>query len=616
MNPRFICLIVYTLAFSVMRAEAPDSVKTYLWGLIKIKPEQKIEYEKGYLRNRILHPREFYTPVTFIPFEVRYGFDYTGGGGVGGVDMHSGWISYESSVTSFDGGNVSARIGHHLDFDLAKSNLSYYLLNTSWANMHTGLNIRYASVFLPPDLPTEDWGNTNSTWNPGASTFAPKIWEFSLSQSLMAQWFDRWFLNFRYTYGIATLKFYRDEKKEHLKTPTGWGPSASYTAGIRFVLKQTAEGRRDNKFAFGLDLKHTYSKIKNINDPDDVTPISGFTLSNYGLFVTLSILYGGDKTKGDLGKNYYYRKDYAQALKNLEEFVVTYPHHANRHRAEFYIHESRRKIPYQLMREGMKFDERGLTKRALEKYIKARTLADTTLVAALDDRIRQIAAVRLDSAELLLHQGNGERALEILQEVVGFYHPANRLVPRFEGYDLLYRGRKATRHGFYEKALGLFEQAVEKDTSLKFEADLLRQEIAVAMVSDANLVQDLSAVNLVVQNLEQARDISGNLGRENERILAALKSKLALREDWLHREMINNRMETERRKGEIIEEIPKIEIGMTNSQVKSIMGEPLEVIETASAKGENQQMWIFRYEGRRPLELSFLNYHLIKIEER
>lgn len=616
MNPRFLSLLVLILVLSAAEAQPPDSVKSYLWGLIKIKPEHKIEYEQGYLRNRILHPREFYTPVSFIPLELRYGFGYTGGGGIGGVDMQTGWISYESSVTNFDGGDVSARVGHQLDLDLGKTNLSHLILNTSWADMHTGFNIRYSSVFLPPDLPTEDWGSTTASWNPGKSTFAPKIWEFSLSQSLMAQWFDRWFLNFRYTYGIAALSFYRDEKKDYLKTPTGWGPSASYTAGIRFILKQTAAGSRENQFAVGLDLKHTYTKIKNITDPDDVTPISGFHLSNYGIFATISIFYGGHKTVGDLGKKYYYRKDYAEAMKKLEEFIVKYPHHANRHRAKFYIQESRRKLPYQLMREGMKFDERGLTNRALEKYLKARTLADTTLIPALDDRIRQIAAVRLDSAELLLDRGFGEQAIEIVHEVIRFYRPAEKLIPRFEAYHLLYQGRKATKNGFYDKALGLFSQALEKDSTLKYEADLLRYEIAVALVSDANQVQDLSAVNLVVLNLEQAKGITGSLGRENERILAALKSKLAAREDWLHREMIDGRIETERLKGVEQAKLPQIKIGMTNSQVRDIMGAPLEIIEHANVDGENQEMWIYRYESRRPLELSFLNYHLFKIEER
>ena len=49
-----------------------DSVKSYMWGLIKIKPRPKIQYEPGYWKDRILHPREFHQPLTLIPLELRY----------------------------------------------------------------------------------------------------------------------------------------------------------------------------------------------------------------------------------------------------------------------------------------------------------------------------------------------------------------------------------------------------------------------------------------------------------------------------------------------------------------------------------------------------------------
>ena len=58
-----------------------DSVKSYMWGLIKINPRPKIEYEPGYWKDRILHPREFHHPLTFIPLELRYGLSFTGGAG-------------------------------------------------------------------------------------------------------------------------------------------------------------------------------------------------------------------------------------------------------------------------------------------------------------------------------------------------------------------------------------------------------------------------------------------------------------------------------------------------------------------------------------------------------
>ncbi|GIS57725.1 MAG: hypothetical protein CM1200mP1_16630 [Candidatus Neomarinimicrobiota bacterium] len=61
----------------------------------------------------------------------------------------------------------------------------------------------------------------------------------------------------------------------------------------------------------------------------------------------------------------------------LKEFIDENPNHANIARAKKLAVESERRIPYQLMREGMSFDKRGMMPRAVEKYIRAKSLADT-----------------------------------------------------------------------------------------------------------------------------------------------------------------------------------------------------------------------------------------------
>ena len=616
MYPRFIFTIVTVCGALFADLAAQDSTKSYLWGLIKIRPEKKIEYEDGYWRDRIFRSREFHEPIHFIPFEVRYGFGYNGGSGIAGLEIDNDFMLYDSTVTEFEGGDFSSRIGHQLDIDLLKTNLSYYLLKKSWLNMHTGINIRYANVFLPPDLPVEEWGNANTGWNPGAMKFAPKIWEYSLSQSMMLQWFDLWYLNLRFSYGIATATFYQNEDKEDLSNPTGWGPSSSIAGGIRIILKQTAAGTRQNQFTFGLDIKHSYSKISRINDPDDVTPISNFYLSNFGVFATFSAFYGGSKTMGTVGKQYYFRKDYKQAVEHLSAFVERYPEHANLYRAKYLIKESERKLPKQLLKEGQKFEERNLTDQALKKYLQARILADSSFKPLVEDHIRKIAEAGLLEAERILHSGEGEKAVEMVKEITQYFAEAERRIPEYQAYHLFYQAKKATRYGFYANAMDLLEKAEKRDPSLRYEIDMVRNEIAGALVGDANKITDLSSINLAIQYLEQAKEISGTLGRENERILAELKEKLDLKETIVLQSKIDARMLQERKEMETQTQIPSIQIGMNNSQVKEIMGEPREIIQQISNDGADHQLWKYRFEGRRPVELSFIDYILFRIEEQ
>ena len=108
-----VILICSHISLASTGSAAEDSLKTYLWGLIKIYPKPKIQYEPGYWKNRILHPREFHHPISFMPLELRYGLSYTGGGGDYGEDMPSGWVKYDEGVEGyFAAGKKIAKWGH------------------------------------------------------------------------------------------------------------------------------------------------------------------------------------------------------------------------------------------------------------------------------------------------------------------------------------------------------------------------------------------------------------------------------------------------------------------------------------------------------------------------
>jgi hypothetical protein len=120
--------------------------------------------KKGISGTVFLEGREFHRPINLIPMELRYGFGFNAGGGLLGLgSLKSNWMSYESDVTEFSGGNFTSRLGHQLDLDILKTNLAYYWFGNSWLDMHTGINLRYSSLFLPASIPSE-WNATNASW--------------------------------------------------------------------------------------------------------------------------------------------------------------------------------------------------------------------------------------------------------------------------------------------------------------------------------------------------------------------------------------------------------------------------------------------------------------------
>ncbi|RMF08919.1 MAG: hypothetical protein D6762_04705 [Candidatus Neomarinimicrobiota bacterium] len=584
------------------QAAPPDTTQNPLLQLIRDFGEIGFHWGEGYWQDILFHRREFYEPVSIIPLELSYGLFSNAGGGRTGKNLRSDYITYETAVEPYQGGAWTTRLGHQLELDLLKTNLSQYLFHTSWLDLHTGLNFRYTTLFAAPTIP--------ASWGAGSKHLNPRVLELGLSNSFQLQWFDRWFLTGRYTYGRAFAKLYQTGKNMD-PTPSGSGPAVSYAFGFRFIL----DPGLTNRFTVGVDIKHGFTKLTSISDPQNLTPIAGMHIASYGLFVTLSAFYGGKATIGEAAKDYFYHKDYVTAREKFREFLAAHPDHANVKRAQWYIDQCNRLIPEQLTKEGLSFDDRGLTDQALTKYLQARALtSDSVLAASLDERLRQIGAARVVQAQQLAFDHQFEEALTLMQSTAQFYPPAREQLPAFRARVTLERAKFALNHGLYRQAIELMEQAVTQDTTLEPEAELVRYDIAVALVKQADAIRDPDALQLVITSLETARELTGTLGKRNEAILEELKQRLAWLEAQRIQANINARMEAERAE-KLKRNRERLTIGMTIPQVQDLLGEPADIHHELTEKGEDAQLWFYPLKDGRTLQLSFLEFRLFRIEK-
>jgi len=577
-----------------------DTTKSLLFKLFPIEKEMSGDYEKGYVWDRIFRRREFHNPVNFIPMELRYGFGYNAGGGFLGLgDLKSSWMSYESDVPDFGGGGFSSRLSQQFDLDILKTNLAYYWFGNSWLDMHTGINLRYSDLLSPADIP-DDWIISKSSWIANTQ-FSGKMFEVAWSQSLMLQWFESWYTTYRYTYGIAFSEIYSAKD-----SPTGYGPSQSFTMGARIIV----DPGLTNRFAVGVDLKYTHTNINKIKDSKDLTPINNFTIQTAGIYATASVFFGGRKTKGDTGKMHYYRRDFIAAKRILEEFVDESPNHANVHRAKKLIVESERKIPRQLVLQGMSFDERGMLERAVEKYIRAKFMADSSLSIVIEDQLRIIALREVEKAEGWLNRGFGDSAIAHVTMVSGWYPQINHHLKRFKITHLLNQGENLYKIGLNDRALGRFDKALEMDPGLAFEIAAYKHQIASDLLTMADSLKDLNSLRFIVYALERTRELTGGLNKTNTRILNELKLKLSAQEEFESRLKIDAILRAEKEKKESHN---PIELGMSITQVEDIMGSPSEIVSNGLERRD--QLWIYRYENGTEVYLTFTNYKLFRIEE-
>ncbi|MFQ6677637.1 MAG: hypothetical protein ACE5D0_04880 [Fidelibacterota bacterium] len=622
MHPRLNTYIFPLLFLGTLFGSPPDEVKSYLWGLIQFKPSQGIKHETGYWVDQALHRREFHAPLTFAPVEIRYGAFFLGGGGTEGKNIKSDWIKYDESVSNFTGGSFTARLGHQLDIDFIKTNLFYYFLNASWLDMQTGLNFRYSNLLIPGKIDKiSSWGSINPSWDIGNIRFAPRILTFGISHTTMFQWFELWYIDTRFTYGISTAKFYMDNKDQLMTTPTGFGPTMSVSAGPRFIINignflgGSGSGQKiQNRFSVGLDLRYAYTKLNTINDPDNVTPIKKIRLQDFGIHLTFSVLYGGSLTSGDKAKDYFYRGDYITANKHFKTFLENYPNHSNRVRAEKYIAECREQIPIQLYKEGVEFENKGMMKKGIDRFLEARKRANKETKIMINEKLNHLAILEIEKAEKLSSIGKNVEAIRLMENIAHFSQEAKNKIPYFEAKKFIQESEKALKYGFFRKSLELLNQAIAKDKSVEFEVNTLRYQVATHLVKLANTITSHSELRSAIQLLKDASEMTGGLGEKNEKVLAVLMEKFEVDQEREMYNRIDARMEDVRIRSIDTKSNPPISVGMTVPDIQSLLGSPDDIIKKIDNTRSSIQLWIYPLEGGGELHLSFKDYILFKVE--
>ena len=608
--------ILFLLLLSGLWGQIEDEKKpkTFLFGLIKFDTESA--YEKGAWLDKWLHGREFAAPVNLIPIEIHYGIGFNGktSGSAANLDKDSAADDPDKIKYDEDVDPISQKFnnlwGSSMEVDVGLINIPYYLLGTSWMNVMTGLTYRTSKTLYGAEVPYEEWAKTKINWG-DTVYFSPKMEEYMLTTNFQYQPFNNWFMNFRYSYGLASAVFYTPDHEEWDETLTGSGTSAAMGAGIRFIL----DPGKENRFTVGLDFRYSYTKIHTILDPADITPINRFDLSNYGLYFTLSAFYGGKKTIGDKAKKLYYRKDYIHARDKFKQFLSDYPAHANRHRAEKYIADCDYKIPYTIMDEGVVLDKKSKTRKALDRYIYAKSLVknDTLILETLNRRIDQIALLWMFEAEKMLNESRYDEAYSLVKHVAEFSIHGKKELRRFKSWVVLGEGKKYQTAGFIGKAMEKYANALEMNPDLIYEVKSLQYRAGIQMARLAKEADEFEEIQLAIHSLEFARELSGGIGKRNEQLLMDLNNKLKSLSDYKTRVLIDHKMNLARGK-QARARTEKLKVGQTIPQVQELLGEPHEKIIGSHGTNPEEQLWIY-FVDQKSLHLSFHHFQLFKIEE-
>ena len=614
----FYFFILYSLSAQIKEKEP----RSFFFRLIKFDSDSK--YEDGYWINKWFFSRQFSAPINVLPFEVRYGVGATGkrtGSWVlssltrNSIQDEPKNIEFESDgETSLDPIPISNNNiwGTSLEIDVGLFNLPHYVIGSSWLNVLTGVSYRTSSLLYPAKLPSDQWSQVNSSWV-GEYFFSPKLTEYFLTSHFQYQPFDKWYLNFRHSYGIASTYFYSPDRTEEVweKKISGSGTSSASALGVRFIF----DPGLSNQFSVGLDLRYSYTKIGEIHDPQNISPIKNFDLQNFGIYLTLATFYGGRKTIGDKAKADYYRKDYAQALKKFNNFTAAYPSHTNRYIAEKYISDCEHKIPYMLMRKGVALEKSNKRGKALNMYQSAllKVKSDSVITRLLTGKIEQLALYWMVDAEKTLNDFQYVEAYEIVKKVSLFSIQGKKELRRFKSWVVLSQGKELQNLGFIGRAMEKYSQALKLNQDLNFEIKSLQYKAGVKMANIARKADEFEEVQLAISALEDARELAGGIGSKNEKLLADLKEKLESYDEYKSRYIIEKKME-EGRMQQMLARSKKLEVGQSLPEVEALLGVPHEKINGLNGTEADTQLWIY-FTNQKSLQLSFHNFRLFKIEK-
>jgi len=538
----------------------------------------------------IFRPLEFREPIISIPAEGKFGLGFYGFNGIDKL------IKLNDGFESISGKNI---LSSYYDFEFAQTNLSYLFFKKSYSDILTGFGLRrFSPVLTKPKLP-ESWGVDRK--------FSPTILELNLVTSYIIMWQPSWFVQLKYSYGTNYTRFFQNNYMD-LK-PYSVGLTSSYAIGLKRIYESDSNAR----YAWGVELRHSYNKFNKIHFNSELNPINSMNIPSFGLFFTFSAFYGGNKTIGDDAKKLFLNKDYIAAKSKMNQFINNYPNHSKSIRAKKLLKKINEKIPNQLFLEANNLKLNMKVDRASDKYLEALLTANDVLKIKIDKEINKISDIYILNAKNLFDQRKFDEALIEINKAASISDIGVLEKSKLEAKIIMQQGDELESIGLHLLAIKKYNLAAEINrsfTELAYNATL---KSTVNMLNDVNQAKDVATLRLALKSLKKVESFFKPAEFEYKDYITTIENQLFLQDSIRITQKIKDST-TQARKIINRRNKPRISIGMILPKVEEIMGKPSKVTYTEKNK-KNYQMWIYKRENITKT-LFFEDYILFKIEEK
>ena len=530
----------------------------------------------------------FREPVYLVPYELKIGMFSYGGDGYF-KNALSGDFNLDTNPIILDNQDIGnnfilssqSRIGYFIELDIMKYNLLERIYHQNLSDFHIGAGFRYSNMLSNPEAPI--YFNENDNRRNNGYRFRPLIIDGFINISSTFQYSPKFYLYSYYSFGLSYASLYESLSQQRYINGSGFNENLSL--GYKYIINQNS---LPYNYLVGVELRFGRTYINKIYDKDDVTPIIGMDMNNFGLFFTFGTLFGGKNTRADQAYSMMINKDYIGAVTKFKQFLNIYNHEFRYDEAKKMLNFCYTQIPYQHFDQAVELFNNHQYEQSLLRFDKAQQTADTELILEIESYKRDIAQHIIEETDKNLDKFSFSKSINNLNKARKISPYLWSKTDKVEAKILISKGDILKDLNNYFYAIDYYQEALELDPSLFSTINNKYTELVINMINDINDTNSANELKLVSEYLKMIINLKPQYSEELDKFIVQIDNKLRNYNYSFTKAGLKEFIKNKREKKYTQKLNKDISIGMNIYQLELILGSP-----TSISEKNGYELWVY-----------------------
>ena len=552
-----------------------------------------------YVLGRTANRTTFREPIKFTPFDIKIGtFNYGGSDfwnqGLGDNELGTSPILLDSSNYQFSGlSSTKSRKCYLLEVDFLKYNLPNHIYKQNYIDVQFGLGMKILGLLENPGIALPDDFISGSDTDPtgqdrGVYKYRPSIRDYNVNTTVNWQFYDFILGYLSHSIGLSNLTVYESEGGD--KYLDGNGIGESFSLGFKGMFNSRYD-MKDYKVSYGLEAKWIRTYVDDLNDPNKISPITGFDMRGMGWALNFGIIFGGERSIGDEAYQSMLKNDFISAVSEFQEFLDKNPRHIKKIKAQKMLEFCKKQRPYQEFENGKNAFRDYDLDQAARWYESALTTSDDDLSFEIVIKQKELSMILLDSALVNLDDIGFNNAEKLIRKAKAVTSEIEIIADQYLSELYMIKGELFYQVKNYEAALKNFKKSFSYNQKNRAQYITKVKEVTTAILDEANKATNKGDILFALTSLSKLVELRPELESDFSFGIQALEEKLMEISYMKTKDHIQNYIKSEKNKAKK-RVYKKVEVGMKKDEVINLLGQPA-FIENKFVDNEIKQLWFY-----------------------